>query len=235
MKVDRVFALCFTGYRERADRLLPAIAPVVARLGSPPVDVLWQFPSPWNAWFVDRVPHIPAWDKAPGYFGSWLGNFQAAKIGFELGCERVLIVEDDCRFLKDADAVAAELDAAPGNANILMLDHFSMKRRRTKTGNWQKVSVTYSTGAYIIDRVAMARLVRLCESPANGLYARPMLRNSDHWLNDRFLGRDIRMWCAVPNLAIQQNCKDISTGGAWKRKRVKYRRLHLDMKNYGGW
>lgn len=73
MKLDDfegVFAVCFTGYKDRHARLLVELERVGLRSKT---QIVWQFPSPYYKWFSKRVPHDPFLDAFPGCWGACNG------------------------------------------------------------------------------------------------------------------------------------------------------------------
>lgn len=202
---DNVYAICFTGKPYRRDALMDELS----RVGVEDVHTIWDFPSPFKPYLLAKIPHIPDLDSQPGTWGASLAHYRAIKTAYELGQDNVLVVEDDCRFLKDAGAVRKALEAAPADWDVLMLDHFNRKYPDGKPVNgWQRVGRAQSAACYIVNRRAMERLIDMYESPVSGKYRKPLMRICDHWTNARYLGQDIAIYCAVPNLAIQCDCGD---------------------------
>lgn len=137
--------------------------------------------------------------------------------------QNVLIVEDDCRFHKDLMFVEKSLAVAPKDWDVLMLDHFKLRGTVKKIDNyWTTCDAAASTGCYAINRKAMERLIDMYESPVNGRYKRPYLRNCDMWLDKKYIRNDIGFYCAVPNIAIQCICPGLTNCGDSMSKAKKY-------------
>lgn len=210
MKIESTYAVCYTGNKERHSRLLKEFE----RVGLEKPYVVWMYPSPYRNFVLHRIPHIGTLDRQPGCWGATIGHYRVVKIAYELGQDNILIVEDDCRFLKDCNVVFSTLNCAPDDADCLMLD--SVERERLEgapTNGWQKVGKSFSTGCYIVNRKMMKRLIEMYESPVSGLVSRPMMRCSDHWTDTNIIGKEYRIYCAVPNLAIQVRCGDVNNAG----------------------
>ena len=232
MKIDRIFYVCFTGSPDRAAKMERVAAKASATLGAP-AERIWQFPSPWNRWVLDRTPHIGFLDDHPGCFGAGIGQYRAIRTAYELGSQGALLMEDDCRFRKGAD-LAAALAAAPQDASVLMLDHFA--DRGVKPGNgWRRADKSASSACYALSRGGMEALLRAYEAPATceGCKALRILRNCDHY-TDADLLPELRIYLAFPNLAVQTPCPGESNCGR-NHMIGKYVRMGIDLKDYEGW
>ncbi len=231
--LSNAFAVCFTGKRERAQYLLEE----TSRMGINGVNVIWSYPSPYRKFILSRIPHIKDLDQHPGAWGATIGQYRAVKTAYELGMEHALFMEDDCRFLKDRGKVLEALSNVPVDWDLLMLDHFVDESVADCNGYWKGCGRTFSTACYIANRKAMERLILMYESPVSGKYRHPVMRNCDHWSNTKYIGGDVRIYCAYPNLAIQCNCGDTTnynaTLGAVLQKGF-YRNLHLNLGDYAG-
>lgn len=230
--LSNAFCICFTGKKYRADALMRELE----RVGIKDPHIIWTFPSPYRDFLLKRIPHIDELDKYPGAWGATLGNYFAIKTAHELGMNHVLVMEDDCRFVKDLGKLDAALGEIPEKWDILMLDHFVDEGVKKHNDYWSVCSSAKSTACYIINRRAMERLIDMYESPVSGKYPHPMMRNSDHWQRSGYLGDDIRIFIATPNLAIQQFCNDDSNfnpnGGGNDRQMRLYRGMKVDVGMY---
>lgn len=224
VEVDAVLALCFTGNRERYERM----GPELKRAGFADPFIVWSFPSPYRKRILEGIPHIRDLDTHPGSWGATWSHYCAVKTALGLGCETALIVEDDCRFLKDAGKVHAALAEVPADWDFLMLDSLWNERaHKERRGAWRRYGKACSTGCHIINRHAMQALVSLYEAPLTGRY---MMRNSDHWADSDIIGGDYRIYCAEPNLAVQCRCPGVSNYGEsvfnW------YKKAGIDLEDY---
>lgn len=211
--IEGVFAVCYTGNAERQSRLMRELG----RVGFDDVNVIWSFPSPYREFILRRMPHELCLDQKPGYWGCTIAHYCAVKTAYHLGMGHALIVEDDCRFLKDVDTIWNNLLEVPGNANIVLLDHLIEVNARTlhETNKFYMCDKSYSTGCYIVDRKGMERYIAMYESPVSGKYRKPKMRACDHFTDVRYMGHDVNICCAEPRLAIQCDCGGATnTGGS---------------------
>jgi len=232
VKIDRIFYVCFTGYPDRARKMERVAAKASAALGAP-AERIWQFPSPWNRWVLDRVPHIGFLDTHPGCFGAGLGQYRAIKTAYELGAQGALFMEDDCRFRKGAD-IAPALSSAPPDADVLMLDHFADRGVMPGHG-WRRADKSASSACYALSRSGMEAILRVYEAPATGEGCKEwrMLRNCDHY-TDIALLPNASIYLAFPNLAVQAPCPGGSNCGE-NHMVSKYARMGIDLKDYDGY
>lgn len=201
--VQGAFAICFTGKKLRAEYLKSELS----RVGIRDYVTIWTFPNPFRSFLLSRIPHIGELDDHPGAWGATIGNYIALKTAYELRMERAMIMEDDCRFLNSVEDISRMIRCAPSDFDVLMLDHFG-DRGVTWNRMWRKCSRSWSTACYIVNRKAMCRIIDMYESPVSGRYKKPVMRNSDHWFNVNFIGSDIKIYCSMPNIAVQCDCHD---------------------------
>lgn len=229
--VDAAFTIFFTGYKERFPHMLRELE----RTGL--VDwthAVWQFPTPYDAWERSKLPHTAELQQRPGMWNTAKGHYRAIKTGYELGYERILIMEDDCRFLKDLAKVKATLEKAPANWDILMLDHGRLGEAGLPIdGGWTPCRSTRYVSSYMLTRKGMERLIRMYESAVKGGYRKPRLRAADEWINRSYLGDDVHLYCATPNLAVQCDSEGPSTSGRGHCEPV-YQELKLEPADYAG-
>lgn len=199
--IDAAFTIFFTGYKERFPHMLGELE----RTGL--VDwthAVWQFPTPYDAWERSKLPHTAELQQRPGMWNTAKGHYRAIKTGYELGYERILIMEDDVRFLRDAGYVLEACNHLPMDWDILMLDHYNtFGGGGSPPGNlyWRPITGGFSTGAYIINRRAMERLIAKYEEPTVDACA--MCHPSDLWLDKRRITWDYRLFASRKPLATQ--------------------------------
>ena len=228
-KIDYIGAVCFTGNWERYCLLVNELN----RVGITEYHITWSFPSPYRDLLFKHVPHIPDMDKRPGYFGATMGQYIALKNAYELGARTALLLEDDCRFLKDLDLLKETMSSLPPDWDILMLDNFDDKYfTKKKTSGWSLSAASHSTACYIVNRRAMKRLISLYESAITD--RKTPLRNCDHWTDVRLLGAELKMYCATPNLSLQCYCPGKTNGGRDYMQR-RYLQKGLPLAKYEGY
>ena len=170
-----------------------------------------------DKYFTDSVPHTGQFDDRPGWANSWFGHYRAMKTAYEFGCNSVLIMEDDCRFMHDkakVDEIAADL---PADFDFALFDHFFCQwddngrkeyerlRADKVTKYWSRFEYGfYSAACYLLSRRAMERLIWLHESVIDPATAYRMMRVTDYWHNKGNLG-PLNLYFCTPNCAIQRN------------------------------
>ena len=180
---------------------------------------------------LKSIPHIRMLSARPGCWGATLTHYKILKTAYELGYSHAFIVEDDCRFLKDVGKLWQTVSLAPNGWDMLLLDSFTRKGVATPRGNgWFSCESAESTACYAVTRKAMARLIDLYESPVSGKFNNPMMRNSDHWTNTRYLGPAVKFYIAYPNLAVQGPMGDRTNCGDYVFRQ--YARMHLNKNQY---
>lgn len=223
--IAAIFAVCFTGNMARHERLVGELERVWHR----DPYVIWGFPTPYEKFVLSRIPHIKDLDSHPGSWGVTLSHYRAVKIAFETGLNNVLVVEDDCRFMNDVSAVHDTLMRAPKDYDFLMLDSFYVRGEEgTGIRGWNKCRYCNSTACYLVNRRAMRVLIDMYESPVSGKYSHPMMRNSDHWTDERIIGKGFNIYCASPNLAVQCVCPGVSNYGDSVFRGYRMRGINLD-------
>lgn len=179
----------------------------LARVGIAPA-IWWNVPQAWTQFIHSRLASPgAAMRHKPAFFNISFGHYSILSIAKDLGETSVMVVEDDCRFLKDAGLVRQTLESAPADADLLLLDSFSPKggakqfngERKKAVAGWARISAARSAAAYIAGPKAVARLLFLSEMGTRG----GSVRIFDQWFDKRWLN-DLHMYAAVPNLAIQQ-------------------------------
>lgn len=221
---DRAFVLHYTGYPER----LGPIRAEIERIGLPvPVDVVYTFRNPFDKVFMSAVQHVRKIDEQPSFFNLTMGHYSILKTALALGSGRIFVMEDDCRFLKDAAAVRSGLDAAPGDFDALVLDAFVWKDSGAPENGWARCTFWRSAAAVVLSAKAMERIVSCIEASISNGCASP-LRGIDTYFDSELIGGDLKVYRAVPNLAIQcatsgDNLSDVSS---------KYAALGIDARNY---
>lgn len=211
------YLLCYTGYKERQARVVKELD----RVGISEYDTMWSFPTPYDEWEMKNIRHIVFFDTHKGCWNVTKNHYRAIKTAYELGKESVLILEDDIRFRNDLSFVDESIEKLPDDWDVVMFDHFKMRGDVVEVNDrWAKCGASASTACYGLNRKAMERMILMYESPVNGKYERPVMRNCDHWTDVKYLGRDINLYCAVPNVAIQQTVEGESNCG----------RLHAESK-----
>lgn len=239
-RFDRKVVLCFTGLKARA----PKIVEETDRVGVNGLDVQWQFPSPLDKTLLRGMRHIGVLDAKIGYFNSSMGHYSAIARSYHLGCQSVLVMEDDVRFLKDTAQISQALASIPADYDVALIDSFfkhwekdavnadvMAKWREERAANkwWAEFDSLYSLGCYALSRRGMERMMFAFEAvetkPSIG-----KMRIADHFLSRKVLGEDSRLYFARKNIAIQREMGAANSPTSDIRK--KYEAMGLDLSEY---
>lgn len=212
----------------------------VERLGLAP-EPYWNIPTPYIDFLVKQMPCTALIHQNPRFLSCSLGHYAIWKIFHALGEKSLFICEDDCRFLKDKSMVNSALQKHPQDADILLLDTFFptkggepvkatylAERAQAKDG-WAKLSRARSFGCYIIGERMIEKMVYFAERGT--IYKKQ--RVCDQWMDKKFLG-ELKIYSAVPNLAIQQCSPDGNERNSGNQQ-WKYKEQHTEEQLYAAW
>ena len=101
----------------------------------------------------------------------WIAHYSCIKKSLAFGDGRILIIEDDSRFLKDVGRINEILEAMPLDYDIILFDHFAnvpsetyeMYKSRVVNGFYSEYDNLDSCGCYSLSPKAMTEFERLYE------------------------------------------------------------------------
>lgn len=230
----KVFVLGFTKNPDAMERTCAE----VERIGLTPIRH-WNFPTPYTKFVQKHIVNAnKAMKNSEAFFNSGWGHYSILSIARDLGDVPVFVVEDDCRFLKDIDALRRTLDCAPDDADLLLLDSFGaarsqeefMNERRNAVRGWAKISAARSAAAYIVGPRYIDRLISLGDRCTRGKKARIF----DQWFENRWL-EGANIYCAVPNLSVQAVDPTMTNRPSAVSNHNKYREMGIDVGKYAAW
>lgn len=208
-RFDMVVNLCFTGNKSRVPELDEEFRRVEL-----PVDLrMWNVPSPFEDRVVESLPDVVRGMRvSAGFRNSGFGHYRAVKLAHELGARRVLVVEDDVRFLNDLDALGGIVASAPDEGLVLFdllragKDDIGVIRQTldsTVVDGWAvPTGRPCSFACYGMDRQSMKQFIDLVES---ALSRRTRLQLVDHYIHDRYWNRETSpIHVAWPLAAVQK-------------------------------
>lgn len=213
-RFDRKVVLYFTGNK---DTRVPGMEQELKRVGLYGAERQWQFPSPLDKILIRGMRHIPAIEKV-GYFNSSMGHYRAIATSYHLGCNNCLIFEDDVRFMKNIDMINECVKSIPDDYDVALLDCFFQRfeegcvnssvmsewRENRKVNEfWSEFDALYSLGCYSLSRKGMERMMFAFEAVETAKNIGKM-RIADHFLTKGILGKDMRMYFARTNVAVQR-------------------------------
>ena len=217
------FVVAFTGNAEAQARTVREMK----RVGFKTVRTEWNFPNPYDKVLLRNMPHSGFFDKNIGFFNCAVTHYRIIKIAYELGLERAVIVEDDCRFRKDMYG----LDSLP-EADLILLDSIPRKDYVHVPSELPFVSfdVMRSSACYYVSKKCMERLIWLYESAADADIKHRKARLSDQWFERKYL-KGLSIVRANPNIAVQQTQPTKrNSGNRWRLEG--YAKLGIDLDNY---
>lgn len=214
-RFDRKTVLYFTGNK---DTRVHGMEKELKRVGLDGADRQWQYPSPLDGVLLRNVNHIRALEIG-GYFNATMGHYRAIATAYHLGCSHCLIMEDDIRFLKDTGEIDMAVNSVPDDYDVALLDCFFQKWsegkinarvmsqwRDVRKANdfWSEFDELFSLGCYALSRRGMERMLFAFEAVETAKKIGKM-RIGDHFLNRGILGKDMKMYFARKNIAIQRD------------------------------
>lgn len=210
-RFGRKTLLTFTGYKDRVAGVMSELE----RIGMKGVNVQWQFPNPFDRFLLTHLRHIPCLEKG-GYMNCTMGHYAAIKTAFHLGVRNCLILEDDIRFLRNAEEISKTVNALPDDFDIALFDLVAismgncgpedvirMRADSRVNERWMRFYNMRSMACYALSRRAMERIIWLNEAavtePRIG-----KLRICDHFLNEKYMLPGMNLYCACENVAVQK-------------------------------
>lgn len=241
--IDYVALSAYTGYKDR----FVLMEKELERIGIlSKVHVHWDYPSVFTEEQEKHISLSPYGKKYKGTFAIAKAVYGILKTAYSLGCENVLLMQDDIRFLKRVDLIEEALDNLPKDADLIMLDCARPLSTRAMQSEWAAYHENMdpsrikfvpfdfltSEGCYVMSRKAMERYTKCIERIVRS--GKP-LEASDRYLRHQYLGDDLRFYFALPNVAVQGICGNngshCSLEAYWKQKndvRVRQEWYNLD-------
>lgn len=178
------------------------------RVGLRPIP-FWSAPDPYDHFIEARVCHSRMCHDA--YLSITLKHLRMVKTAYELGAEHALFLENDVRFLNDADRLASVIEAMPSDYDVALFD-WCFKNKATEEevrgitaaeqdGRiWRRFTDLRSCACYALSRRGMLRFIIALEAPALG---RGKLKICDqHWY-DVLKDGNLKGYCACPCACVQ--------------------------------
>lgn len=178
------------------------------------VEFQWDFPSPFKELARERTP-ATTFAHETAMFSIILNHYRAIKTSYLIGCEHILIMEDDIRFLNDVVKIEQAIKTLPSDYDFAMFDrmkpsdmgedeYLALKTRQDiAEGGWKPFESLTSGGCYSLSRRAMERLIEAYEKPLGKKGEGCILRHNDYYFRKSELGQDLKMFFVYPNVAVQ--------------------------------
>ena len=243
-RFDMVVSLCHTGNRSR----VPSLDRELRRVGLTPDLRVWSVPDPSEAWLERRI-RLDRFVRRAGYLNCTLNHYRAIRTAYDLGKRRVLLLEDDVRFLKDLDALAETVANTP-DVPVVQFDLISDGAPSPTPAEIRGMAEGSATGRWAVpqphpcsmactglDREGMAHFLRCLDDAFAG---RRCLEIIDGYLHPNHRG-NLPVRVAWPLACIQVPVADSPSntaqgffGGDTGCQLSWYRSIGVDPKDYGG-
>lgn len=173
--VDRAFIVTCT--KHRSTRLRRVVKELYSLGLEGKVELITQTSSPIELLVTKHASIQNSGAKDPGVVNCWIGHYRAIKTGYELGYSRIMVVEDDARFLKDHSKMSEYISELPENTYCAILElGVNFDTYKEAFGSYSSLWGTYTsdkrcpngTCAYILNRDAMRDWISLCEKTLTG-------------------------------------------------------------------
>lgn len=181
---DKIVCINFSGFKERKE-LMEFELKRVGILDSGIFEWHITFCGPYEERFCDMIKEFNYGNEVninPTRISCMLGHLHTIKQAYYEGCQRILIIEDDERFLKDLDELQKKLDNMPSKDeyDLILLDKFIYNynyynallrdKKNYINDDWVKYRATIcSAGCYSVNRNAMQVLISLYDSNNFGI------------------------------------------------------------------
>ena len=198
---DRIYCLHFTPYIERK-QLMDFQLNRVGILNSGNFEYRYRDGSDLDKKFAAYIKehYSVFYQYNTSVVDIMLNHYECIRDAYYRGYKRILIMENDQRFLKDLNKIEQILQNIPQDANLIMFDKYILKYNLAK--QFKSVNPYYSTfehccsaGCYALDRKGMQKMIYLIETQPN---------IPDGYFNNvniHFNG--LKCYCSTKNLAVQ--------------------------------
>jgi len=210
-RFDYIGLVCYTGYTDRFRELKPELERV-GLLGK--VKLHWDFPSVYRDKLFNAVGKS-SYNAKGGSFYMGVNHYNIIKTAQQLGCNSVLVMEDDIRFLTDLNLLKKIVETIPEDYDIALFDRskpgdesidefVSDVQNRMVSTYWREYDKASSCGMYALSKKGMDRYLTILEKEVN----RGAIRNSDFyfkrkWNGETYWDDSSRLYFAFPNIAVQ--------------------------------
>ena len=212
-RFDYIGLVCYTGYKDRVELLKPELK----RVGlDEKVNFHWDCPSEFRKKLFAAVKKSPFCGTG-GCFNMTVQHYTILKTAYELGCQNVLVMEDDIRFLKSLSKIDEILEAIPMDFDQLMFDRnkltgteiseFTAITEEQKKRIWNPFFDAGSTGCYAMSRRGMKHYIDLLDEDIK----HGTVKNPDFYFRAKrdariFWDSSYKRYFCYPNLAVQSVC-----------------------------
>lgn len=162
------------------------------------------------------------------------GHYNCIRDALRNNYKRILILEDDIRFLKDLNKIQQILQNRPQDANLILYDKFIVEKEFLKQFNpindyFSTFGHCCSAGCYELDRIGMQKIKNLVLTVS-------MTFDGYFYKSQQFLN-DIKCYCSNKNLAVQALFRNSQTMALYNQTNAFmfqrfYQYLNIDFNDY---
>lgn len=120
---DKIYCINFTEFKIRHE-LMEYELKRVGILDSPNFEWLYTFRGPFQNLFTDMILNDGPLKTTSSKTSCILGHLNAIKKAYYNGYNRILIIEDDVRFLKNLNKIEQILQKLPEDYDVILLDRY---------------------------------------------------------------------------------------------------------------
>ena len=210
-RFERKYLTSYVKYQDRYRMMLSEFG----RVGLTNVEVIWDFPSPYRDVLLNSV-NMTGFCKKRNLFFIGQTNYRAIATAYHLGAKSVLVMQDDIRFLKDANLLNEIVESIPEDYDLAMMNHMKpgamqmeeyeqIFKKEKINGYWVRFDELTSSGCYAMSRKGMERYIKAYEEPVVSC-GRTILYHDDFYYQRKFMGPDANLYVAHPVPSIQTPC-----------------------------
>lgn len=230
--------ISYAGYSKARHDLVRA---ELERVGLGAAQTFWTAKTPADEVLLQQVPHNRMLEATPGMFNSLLTHYRAIKTAYQLGCESVLVMEDDVRFLKDCEAIKRAVLVLPEDYDLALFDWWHRAKATPEEWDalraapfvacccWKRFTDLRSAACYAMSRRGMIGFIDLVEGAIRKLSGYKLKITDQFW--PHMAANRLNCYCAWPNVAVQ----GYSDGGSMSNMDsiwARYNRYNIERSSY---
>ena len=211
----------------------------------PDVAPIWTATSPADKMIAERAFCTNMVRGNLGFVNSLMAHYRAVKCAWTVGAKRVLVMEDDIRFLKDDELLQAIVESMPEDTDVGLLDwwfpakatdadYAELAAAESVATFWKPFRNLRSAACYTMSACGMRAFMKLVE---DGFTGAGKLRITDQYWPHLAADPSLKCYCAWPCAAVQgwagtsadgrpQNLSNMEK--IWKR----YNKIGIERKRY---
>lgn len=216
-RFDGIYALCCEKYQERIPHLKEELKRVdlLDR-----VEIKIDLKNPFIDYLAKNIRYGMA--GRSHWFRCGYSHYKVILEALYAGKQHILMMEDDIAFLKDKNLLARFVNSLPANYDFAMFDK-SWRIDQSSSFDkaqfeWHGFIKFHSSGCYAMSRKGMEKYVRLYEDSL----AKGTVMNNDQYFDRKYLGDELVLYAAYPNVAMQNRFNSLSNLDIYYRLHVEH-------------